>query len=347
VVEWAKGQQLVLAIVFTPGGERLQDVPEPTCGPSEVLVGVECCGICGTDLHASTSDFQDGIVMGHEFSGAIVEVGSEVVGWDIGDTVAVNPNGVVCGRCQSCHAGFSNLCVERERWNVGQHLPGGLAPLVALDPRRLHRLPANVSTLQGAWAEPLAVAVRTVDRSEAREDAKAVVFGAGPIGLLVAAVLRARGIEDLTVVEPAPTRREAALRMGASAVIDPTNTDPSSLFAEAPSLAFECTGVGDVIETALNVLRPTGRLVVTGYSRIPPTYRSEPLLFKELDIRASFIYRTTEFPEALRLLESGAVDVAALTSGIVPIIDAAKAFEQMRSSSNAIKFLIGHGALTA
>lgn len=335
----------MLAVVFTQDGEHLADVPEPTCGPAEVLVGVDYCGICGTDLHATASDFQDGIVMGHEFSGAIVEVGSEVAGWNLGDAVAVNPNGVVCGRCQYCRADLVNLCVEREWQNIGQHLPGGLAPLVAVDPRRLHRLPATVSTLQGAWAEPLAVAVRSADRSEARAGEQAVVFGAGPIGLLVTAVLRARGIENLTVVEPSPARRNAALLMGASAVIDPTHTDPTSMFAEAtpPPLAFECTGVAGVIDTALAVLRPAGRLIVTGYSRTPPTYRSEPLLFKELDIRASFIYRTTEFPEALRLLEAGVVDVAALTSGTVPITDAPRAFEQMRSSSNAIKFLIGQG----
>lgn len=333
------------ALVFREqGGPVVEQVPEPVPERDQVLVEVGFCGICGTDLHASAGDFADGVVMGHEFSGTIRELGAQVTGWRTGDRVAVNPNGLVCGQCAFCRAGQLNLCLRREANNLGQNHDGGLAQFVALAPQRLHRLPEQVSLAQGAWTEPLAVAVRTVARGEVQSADRAMVFGAGPIGLLVLSVLRARGVDWVTVVERSPARAEVAKHLGASQVLDPAQGDLAERFADpalAPTVAFECTGVAAVIDTALALLRPAGRLVVTGYSRTAPTYASEHLLFKELQIRASFIYRDVEFPAALDLLAAGAVDVEHLTSGIVPVAAAPEAFAAMKNADTAIKYLVG------
>lgn len=333
------------AVVFrSAGGPVVEEVPDPVPRTSEVVLEVGFCGICGTDLHASANDFADGVVMGHEFSGTVREVGAQVSGWRPGDRVAVNPNGVVCGTCEFCRAGQLNLCLQREANNIGQNRHGGLAEFVSVAPQRLHRLPDDVSLLQGAWTEPLAVAVRSVARAALQPGDRAIVFGAGPIGLLVLSVLRARGLQPVTVVERSAARASVAELLGAAEVLDPDHADLPGRFADpsvAPTVAFECTGAASVIDLALGVLRPTGRLVVTGYSRTAPTYAAELLLFKELEIRASFIYRDTEFPTAIELLRTGAVDIGAMTTGIVPVSDAPAAFQAMSQGQTAIKYQIG------
>ena len=330
------------SVVFTSAGEVVDDRPEPTPARDEVLLQVAYCGICGSDLHAATPDFHPGCVMGHEFSATVLDTGADVAGFRAGDHVVVNPNGDVCGECPACRTGAVNTCVRIPETGIGLARNGGLAPLAAVRARAVHRLPESVDLLTGAWTEPLAVALRTVRRSGFSVGQEAVVFGGGPIGLLVTGILSAAGASRIWVVEPNLTRREAALHQGATDVVDPATTPVVEVFADqatAPRFAFECAGVAGLVDQALKVLRPSGTLTVTGYSRRPPSYDAADLLFKEITIRGSFIY-TTEFTEAIGLLATGRIDVAALTSGIVPVAGAAEAFHAMRTSPDAIKYLV-------
>ncbi|MFJ4172092.1 alcohol dehydrogenase catalytic domain-containing protein [Paenarthrobacter sp. NPDC089714] len=330
------------AIVFEADGEQFIDVAEPELQPGQLMLDVAFCGICGSDLHAGEPDFHPGTVMGHEFSGVVSGIGPGVKGWSVGDRVCVNPNGGWCGTCTFCTAGEVTMCASIWDNVVGLAQNGGLASRVAVPARMVHRLPDSVSLEMGAWVEPLAVALRTVRRSEASLGDTAVVFGAGPIGLLVTMLLRAAGLSQVTVVETSPERRAKALEVGATEVLDPIQTNPVDYFADpvtAPAFAFECTGVAQVTATAVGVLRPHGRLTVTGFARNPPTYQAADLLFKEIDIRGSFIY-VEEFAMAIDLLARGVVDVAPLISGIVDLSGAAEAFTNMRSSPSAVKYLI-------
>ena len=171
---------------------------------------------------------------------------------------------------------------------------------------------------------------------------QAVVFGAGPIGLLVTMLLRAAGLSQVTVVETSPERRAKALEVGATHVLNPIDVNPVAHFSDpatAPRFAFECTGVAQVTDTAVRVLRPHGRLTVTGFARKPPSYQAADLLFKEIEIRGSFIY-VEEFAMAIDLLARGVVDVTPLISGIVDLPGAIEAFTNMRSSPSAVKYLI-------
>jgi 2-desacetyl-2-hydroxyethyl bacteriochlorophyllide A dehydrogenase len=322
------------AVVFD-GSEQLRDVPVPEVCPGEVLLQVRCCGICGSDLHAAQPDFRVGVTMGHELAGEVVAVGRNVTGWQAGDRACVNPNGDWCGECGWCRSGAHNMCPAIWDTVIGLARDGGMAAYAAVPARSLHRLPAGVSMRQGAWVEPLAVALRAVRRSGIGLGDPAVVFGAGPIGLLVVALLRAAGAGHITVVEPSPLRARLAHEMGAGDVLAPGG---EAAIAIAPSHAFECTGVAAVTETALRVLRPRGRLTVTGFARRQPAYRSEDLLFKELEIRGSFIY-VEEFAMAIDLLDRGAVDVEALTTDVRPIESALDAFHEMRQA-DAVKILL-------
>jgi 2-desacetyl-2-hydroxyethyl bacteriochlorophyllide A dehydrogenase len=331
------------AVVFGPDRKpHVQEVSEPVPAADEVLLRVGYCGICGSDLHASTPDFRVGVTMGHEFAGEIVEVGADVEGWRTGDRACVNPNGDWCGACDFCRQGLYNMCPSIWDTVVGLVRNGGMAPLAAVKARTLHRLPDAVTPKQAAWVEPLAVALRTVRRSGLTVGNPALVFGAGPIGLLVIKLLRAAGASTITAVEPNDARAKAALGAGADHVIDPTRGPVEEYFPDplsAPAHAFECTGVANVVRTALQVLRPHGRLTITGFAREDPSFRSSDLLFKEVEIRGSFIY-IDEFPAAIDLLARGAVDVEPLTTEVMDFGSGPEAFAKMLPSSSTIKILL-------
>jgi threonine dehydrogenase-like Zn-dependent dehydrogenase len=324
------------------GRECTGELPDPTPGPGEVVLSVDYCGICGSDLHADHQGFGRGIALGHEFAGVVAEIGSKVTDFEVGDQVCVNPNGDWCGRCGFCRAGQYNLCVELFRTAVGVARHGGMAPYVAVPTKVLHRLPDEVSTKQGAWVEPLATALRGVRISGVGMGDSAIVFGAGPIGLLVITLLRAMGAGRITAFEPSPLRAATARAVGADVVIDPLTVDPAEVFddpATAPAHGFECSGVAAATEAALRVLRPRGVLTVTGVAIKPPFYQSADLVFKEFTIRGSFIYEQ-EFDMAIGLLARGVVDTEPLTSDVRDIASGPSAFAEMREAAELVKVLL-------
>ena len=322
---------------------KVQDIDQPVCEPGHVLLKVGYCGICGTDLHAPVLDiFHPPVVMGHEFSGEVVEVGEGVEGFKDGDRVSVNPNGVVCRECYWCKSGQAQFCQGIWQTAIGIVEPGGMEPYVPVKPETLHRLPDGVSLQHGAWVEPLAVSVRTVRRSEIKLGEEALVFGAGPIGLLAIQALRAAGAGRITAIEPSSFRGELAGRMGADEVIDPLKEDLKSHFpdsSKAPAHALECSGHPSAVDAALEILRPRGRLTVVGISPEPPNFKSENLLFKEIDIRGSFIYEE-EFDMAIDLLNRGVIDVEALTTDVRPVERAEESFAEMREPDKSIKIIL-------
>lgn len=320
------------AVIFTEQGEKLMDVPDPSPTAGEVLIRVEYCGICGSDLHAGRPDFHYGTVMGHEFSGVVIESSS---GFAVGERVVVNPNAGWCGRCPACFEGAYNACPEIWPNAVGLARPGGLAPYAAVQSRMLRRIPDSLSLSTAAWVEPTAVALRAVRTSGIKVGDDALVLGGGPIGLLVAAVLRASGAGRIAVVEPHPTRRRLALDQGADMAVEPEMLPELAPF----QFAFECSGAQASVAVGVKALRHRGVLTVNGFSRQPPAFDAADLLFKEIQIRGSFIY-LGEFAGAIDLLAAGRVQPTGLVSGIVPVAGALTAFNQMRTSPDAVKYQI-------
>jgi 2-desacetyl-2-hydroxyethyl bacteriochlorophyllide A dehydrogenase len=322
---------------------ELRDLPEPKPCPHQVLLQVDYCGICGSDLHAATYDiYRTGIVMGHEFCGRIVEAGKDVQGWRAGDRVCVNPNGAYCGACDRCRRGLFNLCPQILKNSVGAATPGGFAEFTAVDARTLHRLPDEVTGTQGAWVEPASVALRAVRRSEIKIGDHAIVFGAGPIGLLVVMMLRAAGAGHITVVEPSPARRSKALSIGADRSVNPEEENLEDVLASdlpAPVHAFDCVGSSAIVDLAIRTLKPQGRLTVVGVAQEKVQFRSTELIFKEIDVRGSFIY-TDEFSQTINLLATGQLDVDVLTSDIRSLNHAVEAFSDMRAGGDVVKILI-------
>jgi len=249
-------------------------VPEPADG--ELLLRVECCGICGSDLHSPDLPdlFPGGFVLGHEFVGTVLSAGSSAETPPVGARVVVNPNGNVCGTCDACLAGRPNHCrVATRRSATGVHRDGGLAPFATVEARAVYRVPEGLMSRRAAWTETLATAVRAVRHSGLRLGDPVMVSGAGPVGLLAIQLLEAAGAGRVSVVEPSSFRRRAALQVGADDAADPSDVPRAS--DGAPVLWFECSGAARALDTAVRVVPDGGEVIVVGYRpRWSPSTRS-------------------------------------------------------------------------
>lgn len=312
---------------------RLDDVPEPGVGRGEVVIAVAACGLCGSDLHEylqgpvyipkqphPLTGLVPPVTLGHEFSGRVAAVGAGVDGLGPGDRVAVNPC-LLCGECVWCRTGRPNHCAKLA--TLGLSRDGALASLVAVPASGCHRLPPEVTDEQGATVEPLAVAVHACRRAHLAAGERVVVVGAGPIGLLVLQVARARSAGWIAVVEPREERRRLAAGLGADALIDPAAGDPGRAVAdltggERGDVVFECVGSPAAFATALKAAGKGGRAVLVGLVPETVPLNALQLLAHEKEIVGSSAY-VDEFPEAIDLLARRRVRVEPLLTGRVPL----------------------------
>jgi (R,R)-butanediol dehydrogenase/meso-butanediol dehydrogenase/diacetyl reductase len=295
----------------------IEDVPVPDAAPGTVLVEVSHCGVCGSDLHMVMDGWgRPGSIGGHEWSGTVVAVGDGVDRWQAGDTVVGGPD-PTCGVCEPCLAGRPSLCLRGE--TPGTHESrGAFTRYVVADERAVVRIPAGLGLRDAALAEPLAVALHGITLSGVAPGHRVIVHGAGPIGALVIAALRARGIDDIKVSEPSPVRRALAERLGATQVVTPDALDvpgpmdPARVVDDAVDVAFECSGHGSAMEAALAQLKRTGTLVLVGAGMAAPRFDPNRILLNELVITGSFCYDATGIEDALSLLATGALPVDVL-----------------------------------
>jgi threonine dehydrogenase-like Zn-dependent dehydrogenase len=309
--------------------------------PSDVIVAVQACGICGTDLHIVEDPpghpATAGVIMGHEFVGHVVEVGATARGIAVGDRVVVAPN-VSCSSCDSCKAGRPSACVDFS--SLGIFRDGALAEYVSVPARSCYRIAADVPASIAALTEPLSCVMNGIEQAKPLAGEVAVIFGAGAIGLLFLAAMRANGVRCI-VVEPGETRAATAEHMGATVVRD---LDPLTLLDTVHGLAplgadIVVDAVGSQLASAIDVSRTAGRILLFGFNtRATPAVRQSDITRKELLVFGTWVGQNT-FPSAIRLIESGLVDLAPIVSEIVPLEDAATAFTTMRRGE-AVKLVI-------
>jgi 2-desacetyl-2-hydroxyethyl bacteriochlorophyllide A dehydrogenase len=317
-------------VLAAPRGFRIETVPDPVAGAGEVLVRVRAAGICGTDYRIWTGErrVRYPLIPGHEFIGDVVATGPGVTRVLSGDRVAIEPNWG-CGACDLCREGRGNLC--RERTAVGIDRDGGFAELAVLPERACWPAPVDLPSDVLLFAEPLAVVVRAVARAEPRPGETAAVVGAGTLGLLALQVLRARGCHVLVV-----GRTERRLGLARELGADRTVAGAGEIVAEAArrlagrdgvDLVVETAGTAEAVELTLGqvgVVRPGGRVVLTGLPHEAARIEFFWVVRREIDIRGSMIYRD-EFGEAVALLAEGRVQVERLLTHRFPLtgIDAA------------------------
>ena len=333
------------AAVYT--GERTLAVEErelPDPGPDQVAIAVEYCGICGTDLHAVFDGWsRTGAVLGHEYSGRIVALGPGVESWSVGEAVTAEP-GLVCGRCPFCVGGRPSLCTDYIATLLRGEWSGAFAERVVVNARQLHRIPPGLDARAAALTEPLAVALHAINRSGVRPGERALVTGAGPLGCLHVAALRAMGIAEVVVSEPSPARRAAALAAGADQVLAPEELIVPPPFADVErpvDVVLECSGKPAAFVAGLAQLRPGGTLVIVGTGLTPPELEHHRVLLKELVVTGALNYDANGFEDALRLLASGRLPLDALIAAEdVPLAEIMPAMERLAAGTAAAKLLV-------
>jgi 2-desacetyl-2-hydroxyethyl bacteriochlorophyllide A dehydrogenase len=295
------------AVLHGPRDLRVETAPAPEPGAGDVLVSVTLAGLCGTDhrMWSGERPVHYPRVMGHELVGRLAATGERVV---------VEPN-FSCGRCPLCREGNKNLCLARVA--VGIDADGGFAELVRVPAHCCWAVPAGVTDEDAVLTEPLAVVVRAVHRGAPRAGETAAVVGAGTLGLLALQVLRARGARVL-VVSRTRRRLDLARTLGAAevhALADGPLDAAARRFSgrEGVDLVVETAGVPEAVTQALELVRPGGRVVLTGLPHEPTRVSFFGVVRREVTLTGSMIYQD-EFPEALRLVASGVVQTRPLVT---------------------------------
>jgi (R,R)-butanediol dehydrogenase/meso-butanediol dehydrogenase/diacetyl reductase len=336
---------MLAALLYGNRDIRIQDVPEPVPGPGEAKLAVGHNGLCGTDLHeyfsgplactAEPHPLTGGAlpqVMGHEFAGTVVEAGSGVEGVHVGDRVAV-ASLYACGRCDRCLSDLPQLCQLVTTHGICSR-GGGLSQFTVVPASMLHPLPDGVSLAQGALIEPLSVAFSGALRAGVEPGGSAVVLGGGPIGIGVTLGLRALGVEDVVVVEPAGDRRRVVQALGVE-TIDPGGVDVVAILRERTGgrgldAAVDCAGVADTFRVAPAVLRARGRYVLLAMSMAQVPFVPFALARSEIELTGSLGYSRQTFARVADLVAAGVFPTAGWVEHL-PIEKVQAAFEDLRS----------------
>lgn len=306
---------------------ELREFPDPTPAPGGVVVDVAFCGICGTDVHA----YQSGrpynpAICGHEWSGTVSAVGSEISSFTEGDrvVVAVAPS---CGRCTACHRGQSDRCEVSFLSLLGRDAlappHGGFAPRIAVAAARVVATNPALSDEQAAQVEPTTVAFHAVRSSPLRLGDVAVIQGAGPIGLGTMQWARVAGAGQVIVVEPNQQRRALALALGAHVAVAPGEEAEQAIRERTHGLGadivYECVGRPFAVQSAVDLARRGGAMCLIGLADSDASISPGSWLIKEISVTSSLAYLHEEFEMVMTMMADGRVTVDALHTGTVDL----------------------------
>ncbi|MDR1925720.1 MAG: zinc-dependent dehydrogenase [Planctomycetaceae bacterium] len=334
------------AIVYhAPGDIRVEELPKPSLQDGELLVHVDACAVCGTDLkskHHGNPRIKAPLIMGHEFTGLIEEVSPTAVGdWRVGDRV-VMATSISCGECFYCNSGYRNLCAKLAP--MGFSYPGGMAeyvtiPAIALRGGHVVKVPAHVEPQFAALAEPTSCAVNSLSQCNIKQGDTVLIMGAGPMGLLNAVVAKAFGAGKLIMSELNELRRNQGKNFGIDVLIDPANENTADIIKR------ETNGVGvDVVivaapaakpqEEALSLVRKQGTVVL--FASLPAgksnlTIDSRLLHYGEIHLIGSSDSTPEHVKKAVNLIETKKIPVEKIASHLLPLDQIEKGFELMQS----------------
>ena len=322
-----------------------RDVLEP--GKGEVLVRVEACGVCGTDIHiydgeSGSAEVHPPVVIGHEFSGVVEEVGEGVRNLIPGDHVTIDPNRY-CGICRFCRTGKKNLCERMSA--VGVNRDGGFAEKCLVPEEHCFQIDSSVPFEEAAMVEPLACCIHGIDRAGIRTGDSVCVIGGGSIGLMMVQLARISGASAVILSEPRELQRHTALQLGASLAVDPTSEDMDTrirdtLGSDGVDVVIECVGRVEATEQALKVAGRGARVLLFSVPRPGATVGLDLLSVfqKELSILGSFVNPDTHL-RAVKLIESRQVSMAPLITHKFPLERLEDAIA-MQTSAESIKVIV-------
>lgn len=307
------------AVFYGKHDLRVEEHPMPEVGPHDVLIQVEACGVCGTDVHIYEGDkgaaeVTPPTILGHEFSGVIREVGSEVKKYKAGDRVCIDPN-CYCGACDPCRNGVAHFC--ENMMGYGTTVNGGFAEYCAVDERQVYLLGENTTFEQGAMAEPVACCLHGIDMCEIQPGQQVVIIGGGMIGLLMLQLAKLAGAAKVALLEPVENKREVGRKLGADVCIDPAKEDVKERLAENGmdwvNVVIECVGRPSTIEQAIEIAGNKAVVMMFGLTKPDEEIAVKPfqVFQKELVLKASYINPYTQ-KRALDLINSGRLDVSSM-----------------------------------
>lgn len=317
-----------------------KDVETPLPGPGEIQMNVKACAICGSDVHGydgSSGRRIPPMIMGHEASGVVSAVGEGVTKYKVGDRIVFN-SGWYCRDCDSCKTGHQNVCdngccygVQTEEYGR----PGALCEYIIVPEYIVYPMPDSVSFNEGALIEPLAIACHAVNGADIKVNDTAVVFGAGVIGLMILKVLKTTGCGKVYVVELDEAKKEIARQNGADLVIDGREDVPAKIKeltkGRGADYAFEAIGISKTINNALLSLRKNGTLIQVGNVTKDVTVPLQAIVMNELKITGRYA-TSTEYEQAIALVESGKVSVTDCLSKAAPLQDGQEWFDRLHAA---------------
>ncbi|MDQ1671394.1 MAG: hypothetical protein QOE40_3455 [Actinomycetota bacterium] len=337
-------QTMTAVRLHGPGDLRLEEINVPEPGPGEVLVKVHRCGICGTDLHIAKGNFPAPnlpLVLGHEFSGTVAELGAGVAGPATGSRVVVDIN-TACGHCYFCRRGQKLFCPTVAQ--LGVHTAGGLAEYVVAPAANLHVLPDSLSLDTATYVEPLACAVHGQDRIGVASGDTVLVIGGGPMGLAHVALSRLKGAARVVVSELDGERKKRAEKMGADVVIDPSETNLGDALNDltqgvGPDVVIEAVGSIPTYESAVTVVRRGGKILAYGAPPATADMKLRPfdIYAKELTIVGSYAGTYDTWPRAIELLAAGRFDPSLIVDSVRPLDEAVQAIEGLERDRSTVK----------
>jgi 2-desacetyl-2-hydroxyethyl bacteriochlorophyllide A dehydrogenase len=316
-------------VVLTgPQAVQVQAMERSAPEPGWVTVRTARAGICGSDLHTYRRGHpwrEYPLKPGHEAAGVLAELGSGVAGLSVGDRVYLMPE-MPCGTCRCCVRGQPNLCASPG--GVGGSVPGAMADFFLAPRACVRRIPPGVSVRAASLIEPLAAALHAVDRAGTVRERAVVVIGGGTIGLLVMLACNTRGAGQVVLCEPVPSKREAAVAMGAARALDPLTAGPEGIreaAGDSSYVIFDCVGVPDSLTLSVELAMRGGTVVVVGAPHGDATMPIERMHHGEVTITGSVLYSDADFRRAEDLLVGG-LPVEQLITHEFALGDAAEAF---------------------
>ncbi len=336
--------QPIRRVIVSPASIDVVEAAAPVPGPGEVLVHSVVSGVCGSDTHAAHGRHPFialPYAPGHEVVGVVVAAAGDVDGIEPGQRVTVEPD-LPCWTCKQCRAGRQNLCENLRFFGCG-YPQGGMADLFTIPADRLHRIPDQLGYRAAALIEPLSTPVHAVRISGGVTGRAVAILGAGTIGLLLLAVVKAHGARRIVMTDVLPAKRERALALGADAVVDSTALDVVSgvraALGESADVVFDCVAIQSTIDQAIGMADKGGTVVVVGVPAGAVTVALPVLQDHQIRIQGSATYLPQDYEESADLLLRGAVDVDSIVTSVYPLTDASEAFA--RSSAGAdIKVLV-------
>lgn len=342
------------AVMLGIGKMGFEERDIPQIKEDEVLIKLEYVGICGSDLHyyerGTIGDYvvKPPFVLGHEPGGTVVEVGEKVKNLKVGDRVALEP-GKTCGHCEFCRTGRYNLCPDVVFFATPP-VDGVFQEYVAHEADLCFKLPDNVSTLEGALIEPLAVGFHAAIQGDAHLGQKAVVMGSGCIGLVSMMALKARGVSEVYVVDIMEKRLQKAMELGATGVINGAQDKVEEKINELTEgkgvdLVIETAGTEITTRQAINIAKKGSAIVLVGYSKTGEmTLPMSLVLDKELTLKSVFRYRHI-YPMAIEAVSQGKVNLKGIVTDIFDLDDVQKAMDySVNNKADIVKAVIRIGS---